>query len=67
MSGRLGPIELRLTASQSVAWHSDDADEREDMRQAIRRRARAELDASPRAAWGAIVDYGGGVLERVER
>lgn len=60
-----GPYQL--TASQSVAWHSTDADERDGMRAQIREACRRRLEADPHAQAVEVRDLGGRVLERVER
>lgn len=67
MGLRLGAVVITLNGSQSAAWHSPDAGEREEMRDALRRRARRELEASDRAERAEIRDLGGALLERVER
>lgn len=53
----------RLTPSQSLAWHSDDAEERETVRAEIRRAALARLGPHSEAA--RIVDAGGELLEEL--
>ena len=56
-----------LTASQSLAWHSDESAERDDVRVGIRRRCRERLEVDGNARAVEILDLGGRVLERVER
>lgn len=59
----LGPYSL--TVPQSVAWHDDDALERETVRHDIRRACRLRLAAQRLEHAIAIVDVGGAELERV--
>ena len=63
---RLGAAVLDLNASQAVAWRSTDAAEREEIRAALRRRARAMVDDASRSEAVEIRDRRE-VLERVER
>lgn len=54
-------MTYRLTPAQSLAWHSDDAKERDLVRAEIRRAALAQLGLHSDAA--RIADYGGRRLE----
>jgi hypothetical protein len=60
-----GPYQL--SASQSLAWHSADVDEREYMRTRLRAACRRRLEEDPHAQAVEIRDLDGRVLERVER
>ena len=53
----------QLNPSQSLAWHSPDAEEREAIRREIRAAALARL--SPHSTEAVIVDFGGAELERL--
>lgn len=59
----LGPYSL--TVPQSVAWHGDDALERETIRRDIRRTCRARLAAQRLEHSITILDVGDVELERV--